>query len=311
MKLIESSGSLGNNQNQVQSQASGLFNQSQQQPKPQGFGGIPSGSLLGGTLGQANNQQQHQTVPGVRIDTSGMRGTTRFNDLHENLQQQIELYDKLILQEQDYKAQCQAIMPSHGDQLSSIPHDVEFCRRKLIGLDAAMSSDTNAIAKLQELIKKDIEHGQLSGRAIDNLRLPIQYHVSGAWPPKSAPPDARGAEREGLDFVGYFSSTADELAATLDKNRKNIADIELHLRSIETTSGQQVNTLLARKDGQSGADDDAVRELAAALVEFEQGILNVAGKVGATREGVQTLQLGDAFGSTNGQSTNGKRSGIY
>jgi len=42
--------------------------------------------------------------------------------------------------------------------------------------------------------------------------------------------------------------------------------------------------------------DDRLAELAAVLREFEESILQVAGKVSNTREGVTRLQLGDFMG---------------
>jgi hypothetical protein len=316
LALTKYSGSLGNTQNQQTQQApptSNMFtsllnNPQQQQTQQQGFGGL---STTGLTLGQSTNQQQ--TVPGVRIDTANIRGTTRFNDLHDELQSQIETMDKIIEQQVRLKNECYAIMPAHNDQLASIPNDVEFCRRKLIGLDAAMSSDAEAIAKLQTLASTDFDQGRLSFSAIDNLRLPPQYHVSGVWPAKSTPNNNQ-SQGGGGDIVGYFSSAADELSATLTKYQKNISDIELHLRNVEGASAHQVAALIARRNGASGSDEDAIRELAGALAEFEQSILHVAGKVGGVREGIQTLQLG-AFPDTTGNSTrpatNGKRRGIY
>src|SRR5271156_1108431 len=109
--LIEFSGGLGNMQSQ--------------QSQPQAQSGMFGGGALGGGLGQSNNQQ---TVPGVRIDTTNIRGTTRFNDLHEDLQKQITQIDEVIQAQIRLKHDCDAIMPSHESQLSNIPHDVEFIR---------------------------------------------------------------------------------------------------------------------------------------------------------------------------------------
>jgi nucleoporin p58/p45 len=264
-------------------------------------------------FGQSNSQQQ-QTVPGVRIDTANIRGTTRFNDLHDELQKQIDHLDAVIQQQIKIKNDINAILPAHDNGLANIPNDVEFCRRKLIGLDAAMSSDIESIGNVQKLVTKDIEHAKLSFRAADNLRLPAQYHIPGVWPSKSSTNDNRSQNGNGeaqQDIVGYFSSTADELSATLTKYQKNVNEIELHLRNVESTSAQQVASLVARRNGGSASDDDAIRELAAALVEFEQGILHVAGKVGGARESVQTLQLNQFTGPSDANATNGKRSSIY
>jgi nucleoporin p58/p45 len=264
-------------------------------------------------MGQAN--QQPQTVPGVKIDITNLRGTTRFNDLHEDLQKQIEHMDNVIQGQIQLKNECYAIMPSHDSQLSNIPIDVEFCRRKLIGLESAMAADAEAISHIREFVKADAESAKLSFRAIDNLKLPPQYHVSSVWPPKSTTGDNRSRssnDGEGQDLVGFFSSNADELAATLSKYQKHIGEIELHLRSVEESSAQQINALIARRNGGSGGDDDQLRQLAAALADFEQSIVHIASKVGNLREGVTALQHYGAFrGPAHGRSMNGHRSGIY
>ena len=263
-------------------------------------------------MGQANQQQQQQ-IPGVRIDTSNIRGTTRFSDLQADLQAEIEKFDKIVLQQIDFKSQCDGITAAHVDQLEQIPNDVEFCRRKLIGVQTAMSSDVEAIAHVQGLIKTDADNAKLSFRVVDNLKLPQQFHINDAWNSKSTNGRSQGNNGgESRDIVGFFAATADELSATLNKYQKNITEIELHLRSVEAASAQQISALVARRNnGASVVDDDAVRDLAGALTEFEQSILHVAGKVGGTREGVQTLQLGSFSGTSNGQAANGKRSGVY
>jgi nucleoporin p58/p45 len=283
----------------------GQNNQNQPQAQPS--------SLLGGglSLGQSNTQNQ-QAVPGVRIDLSNLRGTTRFSDLHEDLQKEISRMDDIIQGQIKLKNDCEAIMPSHNNQLAQVPNDVAFCNRKLVGVESAAVSDVNAISLVREFIKTDAEHAKLSFRAIDNLKLPPQYHNSGMWSGKAQGSQAQGGDEDDAEgLVTLFSTTADELAATLTKYQHNITLIEQHLRGVEANSAQQINAFVAKRTGSSGVQEDPVAELAAALREFEQGILGVAGKVGSAREGVQTLQLGGFGTSTNGKNTNGKRSGVY
>jgi nucleoporin p58/p45 len=280
------------------------------QPQAQPFG-MFSGGLLGGGLGQSNNQQ---TVPGVRIDTASIRGTTRFNDLHEDLQKQIINMDEVIQAQIRLKNDCDAIMPSHEAQLLGIPHDVDFIRRKLIGVDNALTQDAEAINAAQELIKIDAEHAKLSFKAIDNLKLPPQYHNPGIWSAKSTSNDSRSqinGEGEAQDLIGFFSTTADEQAKALEKYQKHMTDIEQHLRSVEASSAQQINSLITKRNGGFGGQDDPVQELAAILRELEQSILGVAGKVGSAREAMQTLQLGTFTGPADEKKTNGKRNGVY
>jgi len=311
-------GGLGNNQNQntnqpqSQPQQPSLFNASQQQQPQTQTSSILGGGTLGGglTMGQSTNQPS-QTVPGVTIDASQIRSTTRFNDLHENIQKSIMDFDKVIQAQIQLKYDCDAIMPSHNNQLSNVPHDVDFLTRKLNRAENAMETDAESIALVREYLKTDVENAKLSFRAIDNLKLPAQYHNPGIWS-KTAPTNAsqRNGEGESQDIVGLFSTTADESSEKLAKYQKNLSEIEQHLRGVEASSAQQMNALIVRRNGGAGSQDDPLQELAAVLREFESGILGVAGQVGSAREGMQRLQLGDFTGSTTRKSTE-KRSGVY
>ncbi|KAJ8060307.1 hypothetical protein OCU04_010643 [Sclerotinia nivalis] len=301
---------LFGNLNQAKPAASGgLFGASQQtQPQPQQtsslFGapaqnqqqGQTTNNMLGGSrlLGQT---QQPQLVPGVQIDLSQMRGTTRFNDLNETVQKQIEHFDKVIQDQIGMKNDCEAIMPQHGKLLEHVPNDVEFCRRKLLGMEEAMERDAADIDQVRQLVKKDADNATLSFRAIDNLKLPAPYQTPGIWATKSTNnPNNAANDADAQDLVSYFSSTADELDATLKKYHSNFSEIEAHLRSLEQSTAQQTQALLARRNGRAYQQENPVQELGLALVEFEQSILQVAGKIGASRERIQALQLGSFTG---------------
>ncbi|RFU32900.1 hypothetical protein B7463_g3463, partial [Scytalidium lignicola] len=301
-------------------QSGGLFGglNAQNQTKPTGtsslFGGLGKqnqpasqpttlfgGSTLGGglTMGQSTNQQ-NQTVPGVRIDTANIRSTTRFNDLHEDLQKEIIAIDDMIQGQIKLNNECEAIIPSHGSQLSNIPNDVDFVTRKITGVENALESDAEAIAHLRNLVKADAENAKLSFKAIDNLKLPPQYHNTGIWSTKSTTPGGQSSvEAESQNLVGLFSTAADELSTTLAKYQSNITEIEQHLRIVEANSAQQINTLISRRSGGANGQENPVQELADTLREFEQSILGVASDVGALREGVQSLRLGGFVGNTN------------
>lgn len=283
-----------------------MFNQNQ--------GSALFGAPLGGglSLGQSTNQQA-QSVPGVRIDASQIRGTTRFNDLHDELQKQITLFDNVIQGQIRLKADCDAIMPAHANQLAQVPHDVEFCRRKHIGVENAQDSDAQAISIVGKLIKVDAEHAKLSFKAIDNLKLPPQYHNQGVWAQNPSANSNGGPENEdsdAQDIVGFFVKTADELAHTLNTCQKHLVEIEQHLRSVEANSAQQINALVAKRNGTSTGQEDPRDELFGVLRDFEDGLLIVAGKIGGSREGVRTLQLGQFHSGPNGRA-NGPRSGLY
>jgi nucleoporin p58/p45 len=292
----------------AQQQSGGLFaslNQSSQPTANNAFGSTLGGGLK---LGQA---QQGQQVPGVRIDVSQMKGTTRFNDLHEDLQKQIEMIDKIILAQQSRAADCDAILPTHSQQLSSIPVDVDFLSKKVIGVESSLESDAEAVALVGQLVRTDAEHAKLSFKAIDNLKLPPQYHSQGNWMGKSGATPQGQSSSEPQDLVSYFSRTADEMSSTLSKYQSYIGEIEQHLRTVEATTIQQAQQLNGH--GMSDDVDNQKRELASVLREFEAGIRGVAGEVAAAREGVQKLQLGGYIESSGDRrkNHNGKRVGIY
>ncbi|KUJ16259.1 uncharacterized protein LY89DRAFT_669792 [Mollisia scopiformis] len=314
--------------NPTQPAQGGLFNNmnNQNQNKPSLFGSSAQGagqlnqntgqglfgSTLGGGLSLGQSNQQQQTVPGVRVDPSQIRGTTRFNDLHEELQKEITKFDDIIQAQIQLKNQCDAIMTAHDSQLAQVPTDVEFCRRKLIGVENAADSDVQAISLAQKLVKTDAEHAKLSFKAIDNLKLPPQYHNSNIWSSKavSGSQTQSNGDAEAQDIVSFFSSTADEIASTLSSYQKHMIEIEQHLRNVEASSVSQQSEFLARKNGAGIGQDDPIEQLTGALTEFESSLLGVAGRVGGAREGLQSLQLGKFTGPPT-TTRSGYRNGVY
>ncbi|KAI1006948.1 hypothetical protein K3495_g1275 [Podosphaera aphanis] len=260
-------------------------------------------SLLGGSLSLGKSTNQQQSIPGVLIDASNIRGTTRYNDLKEELQKQIMDVDTMIQNQIQLQHECDAIMPAHDSQLARIPADVEFCQRKLTGVDGAVDEDIQSISAVQKLIKADVEAAKLSFAAIDILRLPPQYHTHGAWSVRLASNQGDGGTE---DIVGFFSQVAEGLGAKLTMYQKQLTEIEQHLRGVEFNSAQQINTLIAKKNGSAVSEESSYEQLAGVLQDFEAGLLNVAGKVGETRKMITALQL-NQFGPAHGNLWRGNR----
>ncbi|KAK3306364.1 uncharacterized protein B0T15DRAFT_412566 [Chaetomium strumarium] len=285
-------------------QTGGLFGASQQpqqqQPKQVGL-----------TMGQSTAAQQ-QVVPGVRIDLSNIKSTTRFNDLQESLQKEIAMIDEVIQKCIKDKEVIDAFMPSHGDQLAAIPTDVSFVSRKSEGAHNALSSDIVAIDQLRELVKQDAGHARLSFKAIDNLKLPTQYHQAGLWSNRGQQvgggAGAGGGvgvgvgvgdanEQSNSDLISYFSQTASEMDEMMRKLEQNLGEIEVHLHGVQGNILEQMQRVAAQsKSVAQGGVDERVIELAGVLRDFEESILKVAGVVGGVREGVTELQLKDFIG---------------
>ena len=72
-------------------------------------------------------------------------------------------------------------------------------------------------------------------------------------------------------------------------------------------NGAAVGRYDGRNGGVSAGQDDELRNLAAVLADFERGILSVASKVGAVREGVVELVVGseDSLGNSAASTSYG------
>lgn len=335
-------GSLAQNQGQQQQQQSGgglfagLGQSTQNQQKPTMFGSTmnqpqPTSSLFGGStvappqqqssgpfggslgarlqFGQSRNQQH--TVPGVQVDVSQIRGTTRFQDLNEQVQSEIIQLETFIQQQIAAKDQCSALMPKHGEGVSYIPNDVKFCADKLDTVTSALDFDANAVDQLRKTVQSDTDDAMLSFKAIDNLKLPQQFHYTGmAWPSsvgggssKSAAAieeasklGGSGSDGNQGDIVSYFSKRADALAAEVARYERQLAEVEEHLRTVEAGAAQSQEELIRRMNAPNGEHGlrSQERELRDVFNAIESEIYTVATKVGQAREAVIDVTVGSA-----------------
>ncbi|MCJ1472436.1 Nucleoporin nup49/NSP49 (Nuclear pore protein nup49/NSP49) [Lambiella insularis] len=261
----------------------------------------PQKSMFSTSIGQYSQSQQ--VIPGVRVNLSELRPTTRFNDLHDEVQKVIETVDNFIQNQITLADECESVMPRVASALSHIPIDVEFCARKFDAAQQALENDAVDIELGRKVVRRDAADARLSFKAIQNLRLPQQFQHSNLW---SAPPAAQinipmlqtelAEEDASTDLVSYFSKQADEMTKSLDNFKNHLAEVEIYLKGIEATTVQQMQRVefTRSRDGGQRSADDQVRELAAVLREFEGGILGVAGKVGGVRVQVQEAMLEEA-----------------
>lgn len=246
-------------------------------------------SIFSGSIGQ---QSQHPaTVPGVRISVNELRPTTRFNDLHEELQKTIEFVDAFVLNKIQWQEQCEASSDRLDDLSTQIPPDVDHLVRSLESVQHALETDAEAIQQSKILIKSDAQDAKLSFKAINNLKLPQQFHHGHAFAHQSNAIAIGNDELEAgasRNLVEFFSKQTDDMAQTLTKYNRNIHEVETYLRDVELNIVQQIQQS-SQTRGMTGVGDanGRVRELVGVLREFEQGILNVATKVGEAREVVQ------------------------
>ncbi|KAL2032966.1 hypothetical protein VTO58DRAFT_106138 [Aureobasidium pullulans] len=273
----------------------GLFGSSTAQQSNNNFGSSLLNPLGGSTvrplagsltMGQGNTAQS-STQPGVKIDLSNLRPTTRFSDLHDDLKKQIEFIETSIRKQENYATQCEAMIVGHAANLESIKPDVDLIQNKIETVELALENDGAAIANAKELVQRDAGDLIRVARMAENLQLPQQYHYG-----RSSRPATTDDEYD-IDLVGYFGKQAEVMQKTLDTYTSHLAEIEAHLRVVEGSTVQQAHQLAAqRTGGRAGNSSDNVRELAETLRGFESGILGAAGLVGSCREGVNELILG-------------------
>lgn len=267
-------------------------------------------SLFATSIGQYTQLQQ--PIPGVRVTTSELRPTTRFTDLHEQLQTLIENIDEFIQQQMKFQQECVALNPSIEESCNQMPIDVDFCTKALDTMQTALENDAEAISQAKSLTKGDISNAQLSFSTVDNMAVPQQYQTSNLWAlplvSRESVPSLLDDEyaRDGsssTSLIAFFSNQSDTMSRSLDGYKKNVADVETYLKGIEASTMQQMQQLFFTRgqDGSGKNAEDQVRELAAVLKGFENGILNVAGRVGGVRENMQGAMLGD-YGSQTGRS---------
>ena len=260
----------------------------------------PTRKLFSSQIGQYTQQQQ--TVPGVRIlDVNQLRSTTRFNDLHEDLQKAIEYVDNFISGQIRCQEECAQHTEDIDQRCRQIPPDVEYCTKALDTMQQALENDAESIAFAKSLVNVDVADAKLSFKTIQNLKMPQRFDQSGMWNATgisqskgSSFPEEDDAEvGASRNIVEYFSKQADEMTKTLDAYKRNISQVEAYLTGVESNTMQQMQPMMfnMRRDGGEKSAEEQVRYLAAVLRDFEQGILAVATRVGGTRDNIQGVIL--------------------
>lgn len=222
--------------------------------------------------------------------------------------------DDYIQKEINRATKVRAAMPAQGERVSYLPPDVDFLQGRLDAVELALDNDSAAVARLKELVKHDADDALLSFRAIENLKLPAQFHyTTGGMGGTTGAGAAAGAgavtfdgsasadENAPVDLVAYFSGKSDALAKTLTTYQRQITEIEAHLRTVEAGAMQRLEHLMARRnqigamgngDGGGSESGRGRRELVDTLNAIESAILGVAGRVGEAREKVLEVTLG-------------------
>ncbi|EKV15826.1 Nucleoporin NUP49/NSP49, putative [Penicillium digitatum] len=326
-----------------------------QKPAFTGLGAVGAGSGLtgglaggatGGMFGQSTAQQQQSQKPtlslfgqpapaqttqplqqstatstviqGVKVDVSNLLPTTKFESCADEIRSQIEAIDKHILNQMKMCHEVGDLLPTIEKQGATIPNDVEFVQGKLETMQHALENDASDIDGLRSLVARDAAEAQVAFRAIDTLKLPLQYQsTGGGWwsvqdqqiPERSmrssrkntlALPD--GVEGDAstdvngipVNLVDYFSHRSKEMKGVLTKYTGNLKEIEDHLHGVEATLNRQISDFVSSKsrEGAAGTPRSTINELSGVLSDVEAGIMGVATRLSNVSEQVQDLSIG-------------------
>ncbi|KAJ5925739.1 hypothetical protein N7454_008378 [Penicillium verhagenii] len=299
----------------------GAFTQTQSQPQK------PS---LGLFANAPNTQQPLQqstatgnVVPGVKVDLTNLLPTTKYESCADELRREIENIDNAILEQIRMCNEVADILPTIEQQATTIPNDVEFVQAKLDTIQHALENDASDIDQLRGLVARDAAEAQVAFRAIDTLKLPMQYQSAGGggwWSVHDQKVQDRGSLRSTrkntlalpddvevdpstansvngvpVNLVDYFSQRSDEMGAVLGRYKGNLKEIEDHLHGVELNLNRQIHDFVSSRsrDGLgSGTPNSAVNDLAAVLGDVEAGIMGVATRLGGVTEQVQEVSLG-------------------
>lgn len=265
-------------------------------------------------------------VPGVKVDVSNLLPTTKFESCTDELKKEIEAIDTFILNQIHMCNEVNSLLPTIAEQGATIPNDVEFVQAKVDTIQVALENDARDIDQARKLVSRDTAEAQVAFRAIDNLKLPLQYQMSsGGWwssdqqvserqtlrssirnrkstlalpdDVEAEPSTTNSVNGVPLDLVDYFSQRSDEMSKVLEGYKKNLKEIEAHLHGVEATLTRQINEFIASRNrdsvaGNGNKGQSQVAELAAVLGDVEAGILGVASRLGGVKEEVQELLLG-------------------
>lgn len=262
-------------------------------------------------------------IPGVKVDISNLLPTTKFESCIDEIRNHVEMIDNYILNQIKVCNEVSDMLPTLEEQGSTIPNDVEFVEGKLETIQHALENDASDIDQLRGLVTRNAAEAQVTFRAIDTLKLPLQYQSTGGgswWSVQDQkvsdrrslrstrkntlalpddvevdPATATSVNGVPVNLVDYFSQRSDEMSTVVDRYKGHLKEIEDHLHGVELTLNRQVNEFVSSRsrDGAGvGAPRSTVSDLAAVLGDVEAGIMGVASRLGGVSEQVQEVSLG-------------------
>ncbi|KAF6810282.1 nucleoporin nup49 nsp49 [Colletotrichum plurivorum] len=285
----------GNTQTpQAQGTTGGLFGQSQAQNQAQNAanpGGLfgkstqQNSTAPGLTMGQSTMQQ---TVPGVRVDISNVKGTTRFNDLEQSLQTEMENCDLMIQRFMAHASEIKGFMAAHGGDLAQLTNDVNWLQRKYEGVKTTLDEDIVTLAHVKDLVKSDADIAKMAFAGADQLKLPAHYHQTWLSRGGNAGSATNGSQDRNLeDVLTLFSNEADRLKELHQFQVQKIKEMEQHMPGVEHGLYERVRAL---RDQTQVPAFNMVLDLLETIKMMGDKIYEAADGIVDVREKLTTLQ---------------------
>lgn len=144
--------------------------------------------MANGTTRGAPAQQQATAVTSssntAKIDLDHLRPTTKFDQLTDALQREIEAVDNQILQQVNLAHEVADALPAIISAGQNLPNDVDYVAQKLDEVEAGLENDAGDIVTLRDsVMRRDEGEAKLCFRMVDKLKVPVQYqtqHTSAA-----------------------------------------------------------------------------------------------------------------------------------
>jgi nucleoporin p58/p45 len=295
----------------TQQQRPSLFQAAQSAARPPPLFGASAGA---GNANQQNSnaqQQQQQTVPGIKIDVSNIKPTTRMFELHEDIQNTILQIDEVINGGINASMQCAQVLPKLGEAIEQLPLDVAYLESQIEIVEGALGRDAVDVGAARQVVRADASDATVVFGAIENLKLPSQFHYGGGGVSGSGGANLQttssneNSNASSTDLLAYFNTQSNTLDQRLAAFTRQLLEVELHLRTVEATAVDGIEKLIRRRSIADAGDDAAggngggagdagegIRELVGTMRRFEDAVLRVAGRVGGVREGVVDLGVG-------------------
>ncbi|KAF6791048.1 nucleoporin NUP49/NSP49 [Colletotrichum sojae] len=281
----------GNTQTpQAQGTTGGLFGQSQAQNQAQnaanhGKSTQQNNTAPGLTMGQSTMQQ---TVPGVRVDISNVKGTTRFNDLEQSLQTEMENCDLMIQRFMAHASEIKGFMAAHGGDLAQLTNDVNWLQRKYEGVKTTLDEDIVTLAHVKDLVKSDADIAKMAFAGADQLKLPAHYHQTWLSRGGNAGSATNGSQDRNLeDVLTLFSNEADRLKELHQFQVQKIKEMEQHMPGVEHGLYERVRAL---RDQTQVPAFNMVLDLLETIKMMGDKIYEAADGIVDVREKLTTLQ---------------------